>query len=1147
MTCDEVLKKLSWHIDGELPGEEVQAVGAHLLECAACRAEKEALLGADAAIRAALVGSKPARGFAGRVVAAASAAPAKPAAVRPWPAWLKRVARVAALVLIALGLSTLYVNTLTASPLAVDVSGGDSFHADSMAALRVLVSNGATRLPVAGASVRVALAGAEIGRFTTGAAGTVDGSFRVPDLADGRYPLRLEVESPIGSDALERAVTVRREYRLLLTTDKPMYQPGQEIQLRALALNAFTLKPRAGDAEFEVVDSKGNRIFTKKTKLSDFGIGSASMPLADEVNLGTYRVAVTASGLRQERTIEVAKYVLPKFKLELELDRTSYRPLETVKGTVRASYFFGKPVRGRAKATIGREVVTGDLREDGSWSFEAPAGAEGAGKVEVTVTDTADHAETKASAIVVAKEPLKVLLVPEGGQIVYGIENAFYVLVSYPDGRPAKAEVRLRVNGALHDVATDDLGVGRIAAREPYAISLEQARDKAGNETKAMEARTPIGGDDFLVRLDKPAYKGGETMTVRVLGAPGPVYVDFIKGGQLLLAKAVEKGELAFDIPPDLFGTLQVIAYRRHSARPQVRLAYVNLPDGLRIRPRAAKETFRPGEEMPVEFEVTDAQGRPIQAALGIAVVDEALYGLVESKIASEKAWLSLAPELVDTRGFLRADAAEIFGAANRNAQGFVCGNAKAARPPALVQGSYQRRVEELALFVATFNDWIGTGTKVAAIVLLSLLALIVLGVPLVRFVGALFTARVPGYAIVIALAVAALGVLVYGQVDRIDRGAFFLLLAACAFIGLEFSAAVWWFRRGRRAETVLCVLLTLGTVIWGGTLATEPDAEPLMSWERFSVVMQSKFAGRQKLPPTYDQYEAYVQAYRETASGQTLRAVPSAETHPTPVPLSVPPPVEPAKPPLQHSSGERIKTYGIDMLSTTGYADGDAGPKPARIREYFPETLFWMPELITDERGHATLTLPPADSITSWRMLASGIARTGALGFETANLKVFQDFFADIDFPVALTKGDRVHVPVAVYNYLKEPQTVAVRVQREAWFELLDDETKSIALKAGEVSVVYFGLKVKEHGRKSLTVFADGKVSDALRRSVELMEKGREVPITSSERVRGRHAFKVEIPARAIEGATVLFARIAPAAGDLLGGLQGMIRMPYG
>ncbi|MCI0633945.1 MAG: hypothetical protein L0206_08540, partial [Actinobacteria bacterium] len=128
-----------------------------------------------------------------------------------------------------------------------------------------------------------------------------------------------------------------------------------------------------------------------------------------------------------------------------------------------------------------------------------------------------------------------------------------------------------------------------------------------------------------------------------------------------------------------------------------------------------------------------------------------------------------------------------------------------------------------------------------------------------------------------------------------------------------------------------------------------------------------------------------------------------------------------------------------------------------------------------------------------------------------------------------------------------KEAQTVAVRVQRESWFELLDEESKSISLKPGEVSVVYFGLKVKEHGRKTLLVNADGKVKDAIRRSVEVMEKGREIPLTVSDRVNGRRAFTVEIPEKAIDGASVLFVRLTPGMSDLVTGLEGMIRMPSG
>jgi len=1053
MTCEQVRSRLSWLLDGELDPTEASAVRAHARDCGKCGPLLAEMTANDEEIRSALADVKPREGFTRRVVAAAG---------RKRMSWKRLVASVAAAFFLALCLSSVYVNTRSADPLEVRIHGSPSFHADSMGALRVFVTDAAHAVPVAQAAVQVFLAGSPVGQFVTNAAGSIDGFFRVPDLKEGSYPLKIVVDSSVGRDTVEKTVTVQREYRLMVTTDKPMYQPGQTIQMRALALNAFTLQPRAGDVQFEIADSKGNTIFLKKAQLSEYGIASADLALADELNLGTYRIVVSASGLRQERTVEVARYVLPKFKVELEPGKESYRPGEQVRGTVRARYFFGKPVQGRVQAKLGRELVTGALKEDGSWEFEAPAPGEGNLPLEVTVTDTADHKETKASIVIVSREALKVVLYPEGGTIVPGLANTYYVLVSTPDGRPVKADLKMRVDGAVQDLVTDDLGVAKVTSRG--SVDLERARDQAGHETREMTRHWGTHRD-FLIRLDKATYKGGETMTVKVVGGQGnPVYVDLIKGGQLLLTKVVEKNEVAIDLPPDLFGMVQVLAYTAGGQSPMVRVAVVNLPEGLQIRPRTSKEVFRPGEEMPVEFEVVDKDGKPVQAALGLSVVDEALFGLVEAKIASEKAWLSIVPELIDTRGFLKADAQAIYQERAPNAQGFVSGNGQASSAtPVIAENSYVARRRAVERFVSDANDVI-YGLFMASVVLGGIA---LGGFLLVRMVQALARAKVSGITVVLA---------------------------------------------------VILTALFMATFI-----ATRTSK----SYEAPSAAMEAE---RRNFPFTITSEPAPV----------VTKPMPMPSTAPAPRPDA--PRVEPTKP------LEEAKAEPAIMFERSGSEKvGEPAAEPARIREYFPETLFWQPQLITDEKGRAKITLPAADSITSWRMLSNAVSKKGALGYSQSNLRVFQDFFADIDFPVALTKGDRVHVPVAVYNYLKEPQTVAVRVQREPWFELLDEESKSIALKPGEVSVVYFGLKVKEHGRKTLLVQADGKVKDAIRRSVEVMEKGREIPVTVSERANGRQAFAVEIPERAIDGASVLFVRLTPGMSDLVTGLEGMIRMPSG
>ncbi len=97
------------------------------------------------------------------------------------------------------------------------------------------------------------------------------------------------------------------------------------------------------------------------------------------------------------------------------------------------------------------------------------------------------------------------------------------------------------------------------------------------------------------------------------------------------------------------------------------------------------------------------------------------------------------------------------------------------------------------------------------------------------------------------------------------------------------------------------------------------------------------------------------------------------------------------------------------------------------RVREYFPETLTWQPEIITDGQGRAEVTLPAADAVTTWRLSMFANARDGRLGSADIPYRVFQDFFVDIDAPTQLTVGDKLSLPLTVHNYAKTAQTVTL------------------------------------------------------------------------------------------------------------------------
>ena len=205
----------------------------------------------------------------------------------------------------------------------IHVMGQQSYLAGGSAALRVVVTDRNNQ--TVGGTLRIVLqTGGKSHSLFTGRLnrrGTAEAQFRFPAGLSGSYQLRYVVDTPIGSAEFMQQVRLQDKVSILLTTEKPIYQPGQTIHVRALALDrANHAAAAARKLTFEVEDSRGNKVFKKATQTDQFGIASAEFALADEVNLGTYhlRALMDGASTRAEVALNVERYVLPKFKVAVE-------------------------------------------------------------------------------------------------------------------------------------------------------------------------------------------------------------------------------------------------------------------------------------------------------------------------------------------------------------------------------------------------------------------------------------------------------------------------------------------------------------------------------------------------------------------------------------------------------------------------------------------------------------------------------------------------------------------------------------------------------------------------------------------------------------------------------------------------------------
>ncbi|MGH9563876.1 MAG: MG2 domain-containing protein, partial [Terracidiphilus sp.] len=305
-----------------------------------------------------------------------------------------------------------------------------------------------------------------------------EAAFVFPTGLAGSFALHFVAETPIGSAEFTQPIELKEKTSILLTTEKPIYQPGQTIHIRALALDRAT--NHAADSRkliFEVEDSRGNKVFRKGTETDRLGIASAEFMLADEVNLGAYHLRALmgdpqAPANTSELTLNVERYVLPKFKVAIEFtdkgSRHGYRPGDHVTGTVRANYFFGKAV-DHSEVTVKASsmdveifqaaVASGTTDADGVYHFDLKlpnyfAGrplSQGAARVlvEATVKDSAAHSETHGEPITVSESPLLITAIPEGGTLVPGVENDIFILTTYADGTPAHTTVTVHPSFVL--------------------------------------------------------------------------------------------------------------------------------------------------------------------------------------------------------------------------------------------------------------------------------------------------------------------------------------------------------------------------------------------------------------------------------------------------------------------------------------------------------------------------------------------------------------------------------------------------------------------------------------------------------------------------------------------------------------------------
>jgi hypothetical protein len=1138
------------------------------------------------------------------------------------------------------------------------VLGQQSYIAGTQAAMRVIVDNSSrdgVPAPIGQGTIRIELIDSNHGLDKTplllfagslDRRGSVDAEFRFPAGLTGSFPVRFTAETPLGEVETTDTVQLEDQVSVLLTSEKPVYQPSQTIHLRALALNRADHRAVAERAlTFEVEDPRGNKVYRSAAPTDSFGLASAEFTLADEVNLGAYHVRVRMGDTKDsaaELTVNVARYVLPKFRVAIDFDakdgkqKLDYRPGEHVTGSVKANYFFGKPV---ANATVAIKASAMDVelfdaatlegRTDGEgvyrFDFVLPqffAGDEarhGAAPVavEATVKDVAEHAEAGGASITVSETPLLLTAIPEGGELVHGLENEVYVLASYPDGTPAKADIKARIGRVRQSTTTDESGIATIQVPGNEANNVLQldADDRKGNRaSQSLTLEMRAGDDQILVRTTHAVVRPGERIEISVVSTrqSGAAYIDLVHEGQTILTRDVDlengKAELNVTATPAMSGTLTVTGYligRNSREVADQRLLFVQPAEELHIDAATDASSYLPGGEARVHFQVTNQKGEGVSAALGLEVVDQAVFALAEKQPGFAKVFFYLEQELMKPRYEIHSlssteiveppegessesheSAARVLFAAAQTVTSHTLDSEAGHVLPETRTADYQQRYRnalvEYVRELATKIPDLRVGENVSS----EFMALKdasghsprdAWGTQLRIEPSVWFGGNYHWYVIHSAGPDRAfntgddLSVWLEPQSGAASPSGAFTQRGGTITVRMEHDHGA----NDGLGEIV-------GTVIDpSGAIVPKAHIQIVRSEDGKSREGTADAAGQfafSALPPghytVHIDFPGFESSVRAISLAARDRAALSAVLDVGAVMEEVT--VTAAAPAVETDSAgisddfanaevirdmrvtgrnivDSAQLQGKAAMPVAGAVAGDSKDSPSgHIRSYFPETLYINPEILTDGNGKASIEIPLADSITMWRMAMFASTRSGSLGTGTSQIKVFQDFFVDLDLPVTLTQGDKVSIPVAVYNYADHGGNVDLKLEQEDWFSLDSAEKQTVPVAAGQTAAAQFTIEAKKIGKFKLTLTGrmdDGSQrEDTVVREIEVVPNGEAKETVFNGRLDKEVRQTVRFPDSAIPDASKIFVRLYPGPlSQVIEGMDSILRMPSG
>ncbi len=511
--------------------------------------------------------------------------------------------------------------------------------------------------------------------------------FDVPDKVEGDYTLRIKGDGFQN----EGTVKVARTSVILLETDKPIYKPGQNVEIRVVTVNA-DLIPVSRTVTVEVLDAKGIKIFRQDVNTDDYGMAKLELPLSSEPNLGVWKLTAASGDDKAQLDVRVEKYVLPKYEVTVNMAKEWFLVSERIKGNIQAEYSFGKPVAGdliiKALRYVGdwQQFATFNAKVDnGTADFDIPAagyvagvpaaGGQGNVRLEITVTERATgYVEDTERLLTIAQSGTNIQIIPPSSVFKPGLPFDFMVITETPDNQLKDAKVQVTINAVDKDFKNTSVLSQTVSTTKgkvmvgikPPASAVALTIDCTAGDSYAHKAITSAySPTSSFIHVEQSSEGvpdvGGEIKFHVYATRESPnLYYEVVSRGRVVFTDFVSGTDIAFKTPPLMAPSSRLLVYQI-LPDSEVAADYIpfkvngNYPQDISVS--FGQDEVKPGAQVDINIQT---QG---EAKVGLAAVDRSVFILAENRLNLEQVFAEL--ERLYMKPQAELDAVNIFPTVN--------------------------------------------------------------------------------------------------------------------------------------------------------------------------------------------------------------------------------------------------------------------------------------------------------------------------------------------------------------------------------------------------------------------------------------------------------------------------------------------------